>query len=62
MFASFEGQTLIIRTMVERKASLASPKHQYHVSQCGEHDYSAYNEKNGDYNEHQSLSHFMGEH
>ena len=27
--------------MVERKAFLGNPKHQYDVSQCGEHDYSA---------------------
>ena len=30
--------TLIIRKMVERKAFLAKPKHQYHVSQRDEHD------------------------
>ena len=33
--------------MVERKAFLASPKHQYRVSQCREHDCSSNNKKNG---------------
>ena len=47
--------------MVERKAFLASPKHQYRVSQYGEYDYSAHNEKNGDYSEYPSLFHFMDE-
>ena len=31
--------------MVERKAFLANLKHQYYVSQCGEHDCSAHNKK-----------------
>ena len=44
--------------MVERKAFLAKPKHQYRVSQCGEHDCSATNIKNGDYYENPSLIHF----
>ena len=35
--------------MVERKAFLADPKHQYRVFQCGERDCSAHNKKNGDY-------------
>ena len=35
--------------IVERKAFLANPKHQVHVSECGEHDCSAKNKKNGDY-------------
>ena len=48
--------------MVEIKAFLANPKHQYHVSQSGEHYYSAHTEKNGDYNEYPSLSHFEDEH
>ena len=47
--------------MVERKAFLANPKHQYRVSQCGEHDCSAHNEKNEDYNEYPSLSHFTNQ-
>ena len=47
--------------MVERKAFLANPKHQYRVSQCGEHDCSAPNKKNGDYYENPSLTHFMDE-
>ena len=33
--------------MVEGKAFLAIPKHQYRVIQCGEHDYSATNKMNG---------------
>ena len=47
--------------MMEGKAFLANPKHQYHVSQCGEHDYSANNKKNGDYYEYPSSSHFANE-
>ena len=47
--------------MVDRKAFLANPKHQYHASQCEEHDCSAYNKKNGDYKEYQSLSHFTNQ-
>ena len=47
--------------MVQRKALLANPKHQYRVSQCGEYDCSANNKKNGDYYEHPSLSHFTDE-
>ena len=47
--------------MVERKAFLANPKCQYHVSHWGEHECSAHNEKNGDYNEHPSLTHFTDE-
>ena len=39
--------------MVERKAFLANPNHQYH-----EHDCSAHNKKKGDYYECPSLSHF----
>ena len=41
--------------MVERKAFLANPKHQYHVSQWGEHDCCANNKKNRDCYEYQSL-------
>ena len=37
-------------------------KHQYRVSQYGEHDCSAHNKKNGDYYEYPSLPHFMDEH
>ena len=32
-----------------KKALLANPKHQYHVSQCGQRDYHGSNKKNGDY-------------
>ena len=48
--------------MVERKAFIANPKHQYYVSQCLEHDYSAHKKKNGDYNEYPSLYHFRDDH
>ena len=48
--------------MVEKKAFLANPLHQYCASQYGENDCSAHTEKNGDYNEYQSLSHFKNEH
>ena len=44
--------------MVEKKAFLGDPKLQYYVSQCGEHDCSANNKKNGDYYERASLSYF----
>ena len=47
--------------MVERKAFLANPRHQARVSQCGEHDWSAHNERNGDYNEYPCLTHFTDE-
>ena len=48
--------------MVEREAFLANQKVQYHVSQCGGHDCSAHNEKNRDYYEYLSLTHFTDEH
>ena len=48
--------------MVEGETFLANPKHEYHVSQCEEHDCSAYNKKNGDYYEYPCLSHFTDEH
>ena len=44
-----------------KKAFLANPKHQYHVSQCGEHDCHANNKKKGDYYAYPSLSHLMDE-
>ena len=40
------------------KALLANPKHEYHVSQCGEHYCCANNKKNRYYYEYPSLSHF----
>ena len=43
----------------EKKDFLANPKHQYCVSQYGEHDSSARNKKKGDYNQYPSLTHFM---
>ena len=48
--------------MVERKAFHANPKHQYRVSQYGEHDYRAHNKKNVDYSEYSTLTHFTQEH
>ena len=48
--------------MVKRKAFLAIPKHQYHVSQFGECDCSACKKKNGDYYEYPSLTYFLDEH
>ena len=47
--------------MVKRKAYATNPKLQYHVSQCREHDCSAYNRKNVDYYEYLSLSYFTEE-
>ena len=47
--------------MVERKAFPVNPKHQYPISQWGEHDYSAHNKKNGDYYEYPSLTAFTDE-
>ena len=47
--------------MVGKKPFLANLKLQYHVPQCGEHDCSAHNEKNGHYNEFPSLSYLMNE-
>ena len=56
------GWTLVTRKMVERKAFLANPKHQYRVSQYGEHDFSAHSKKNDDYYAYQSFTHFLDEH
>ena len=44
----------------EKRFSCKS-KASYHVYKWGEHDCSANNEKNGDYYEYPSLSHFMDE-
>ena len=46
---------------MERKAFLPNPKHQDRVSQCGEHDCSVNNKKNGYYYEYPRLSHFTNE-
>ena len=48
--------------MVETKAFLANPKHQYRASISGEYDCSANNKKNRDYDKHPSLTHFIDEH
>ena len=48
--------------MVERKAFIDNPKHQYCVSQRGEHDCNAHNKKNGDYYEYLSLPNFPDKH
>ena len=47
--------------MVEKKTFLTNPKHQYCVSQYGEHDYSANNNENRDYYEYPSFSKFTDE-
>ena len=44
-----------------KKAFLSNQNHQYHVSQCGEHDYHANNKNNGDCYVCPSLSHFTDE-
>ena len=44
-----------------KKAFLANQKHQYHVSQCGEHDWCPNKKKNGDYYDYPSLSSFSNE-
>ena len=44
-----------------KKAFLANPKLQYHVSQCEEHDCHANNKKRGDYYEYPSLSYLTDE-
>ena len=44
-----------------KKAFLANPKLQYHVSQCRDYDCHAINKKGGDYYEYPSLSHFTNE-
>ena len=43
--------------MVERKASIANLKHQYHVFQCREHDCNVNNKNNEDYYEYPRLPH-----
>ena len=42
--------------MIERKAFLANPKLQYHVSQWEDHDFGANNKKNDDYYGYPSFS------
>ena len=44
-----------------KKAFLSNPKQQYHVSQWGERDCSANNQKNGFFYEYPSLNHFTDE-
>ena len=44
-----------------KKALLVNPKHQYRVSQCGEHDCRANKKKNGDYYESPSLFPFSNQ-
>ena len=48
--------------MVKKKAFLAKLKHQYCVSQYGEHDCSATKKKNRDCYKYPSLYDFMDEH
>ena len=47
--------------MMEREDFVVNPKHQYHVSQGGEHACSANNQKIEDYYEYLRLSHFTNE-
>ena len=47
--------------MVQIKAFLANRKHQYHVSQCREHDCCGHYKKNEDYYEYPNLSYFTDE-
>ena len=42
--------------MVKREAFPVNLKHQYRVSQLGEHDCNAHNKTNGDYYEYPTLS------
>ena len=56
------GWMLVARKMVERNAFIANPKNEYHVSQWGEHDWSAHNKMNGDYYKYLSLSNFIDKH
>ena len=44
-----------------QKTFLANSKHQYRVSQCGEHGCSANNKNNRDYYEYPNLSHCTDE-
>ena len=46
---------------MERKTFLANPKHQYRLSQCGEHDCSGNNKNKGDYYGYPRLPHFTDE-
>ena len=44
-----------------KKTFLVNLKHQFRASQCGEHDCSANNEKDGDFYYYPSLPHFTDE-
>ena len=46
---------------MEEQAFLVNPTHQYRVSECGGHDCSANNKKDGDYYKYPSLPHFTNE-
>ena len=50
-----------IRKVMQKKAFLGNPKHQYRVSQCREHDCSANNKKDREYYKYLSLSYFTDE-
>ena len=52
---SFHEWTLIIRKIIERKAFLANPKHQYCASQWEEHGCGANNKKSENYYEYSSF-------
>ena len=57
----FSRMNFEFKEMVERRAFLANLKHQYRVSQYGEHGWSANNKKNRDYYEYPSLYIFTDE-
>ena len=61
-FNSFHQWTLIVRKMVKIKAFLANKKYQYRVSQWGDYDCRAPQQKNGDCYEYLSLFHFTDGH
>ena len=50
------------KEMMETKTFLAYPKHQYCVSQYGEHDCYGQNKVNREYYEYPRLSYFTNEH
>ena len=49
------------KEMAKSKVSLANPKHQYRVTQCGEHDCSANIKKNEGYYWYPCLYHLTDE-
>ena len=58
---SLDVRTLIQKKMAKRKAFLAKPKHQYCCPNEDNVHIKPNNNKNGDYNEYQSLSNLTNE-